>query len=224
MAGHAEVAACRLRPIPGDGACRKRSWEGWPDFSSWPSNVASHCCGATGEPCYATRLAWARPTRAWAFLREFANQRSDDPQRARASPRALIVYPSQLQDNWSADRFAEWGIMATTVSMESLAQLGGHRGGAVTRSAATAPRRVEAVTKTSTTSSLWTSPTTSATRRTKRYRALMEIIRGGKPDTRVVLMTATPINNSVWDLYHQLMLITRGRRTHGMRGEGRYPI
>ena len=49
--------------------------------------------------------------------------------------------------------------------------------------------------------------------RTKRYRALMEIIRGGKPDTRVVLMTATPINNSVWDLYHQLMLITRGDDT-----------
>ena len=32
--------------------------------------------------------------------------------------------------------------------------------------------------------------------RTKCYRALMEIIRGGKPDKRVVLMTATPINNS----------------------------
>ena len=49
--------------------------------------------------------------------------------------------------------------------------------------------------------------------RTKRYRALMDIIRGGKPDKRVLLMTATPINNSIWDLYHQLILITRGDDT-----------
>ena len=29
----------------------------------------------------------------------------------------------------------------------------------------------------------------------------------------VVLLTATPINNSLWDLYHQLMLIGRGDDT-----------
>ena len=57
------------------------------------------------------------------ILREFANQRSDDPQRARTATRALIVCPAQLQDNWSADRFAEWGILATTVTMESLPSL-----------------------------------------------------------------------------------------------------
>ena len=40
---------------------------------------------------------------------------------------------------------------------------------------------------------------------TKRYQALMEIIRGGpKTEKRVVLLTATPINNSPWDLYYQL--------------------
>ena len=43
------------------------------------------------------------------ILREFANQRSDDPELASASTRALIVCPAQLQDNWNADRFAEWG-------------------------------------------------------------------------------------------------------------------
>jgi len=49
---------------------------------------------------------------------------------------------------------------------------------------------------------------------TKRYQAAMEIIRGGaKPDKRVLLLTATPINNSPWDLYHQLSLITRGDDT-----------
>lgn len=49
---------------------------------------------------------------------------------------------------------------------------------------------------------------------TKRYQALQEIIRGGgKPDKRVLLMTATPINNTSWDLYYQLSLITRGDDT-----------
>ena len=38
--------------------------------------------------------------------------------------------------------------------------------------------------------------------RTRRYRALAELCRGA----RVVLLTATPVNNSVWDLYFQLRL------------------
>ncbi|MCA9850137.1 MAG: hypothetical protein KC461_05750, partial [Dehalococcoidia bacterium] len=38
---------------------------------------------------------------------------------------------------------------------------------------------------------------------------LMEILTGGKPDKRVLLLTATPINNTIWDLYNQLSLITR---------------
>ena len=146
------------------------------------------------------------------ILREFANQRSDDPQRARASTRALIVCPAQLQDNWSADRFAEWGIIATTVSMESLPSLADieEEPSPVQRQRLRAELKryqdqydVILVDE----SHNFRNP------RTKRYRALMEIIRGGKPDTRVVLMTATPINNSVWDLYHQLMLITRGDDT-----------
>ena len=50
----------------------------------------------------------------------------------------------------------------------------------------------------------------------------MDIIRGGKPDKRVLLMTATPINNSVWDLYHQLMLITTRETTLGTPDAVRY--
>ncbi len=145
------------------------------------------------------------------ILREFANQRSDDPG-ANTSTRALIVCPAQLQDNWSADRFAEWGIIATTVTMESLPSLADieEEPSAIRRQRLRAELRryqdqydVILVDE----SHNFRNP------RTKRYRALMDIIRGGKPDTRVVLMTATPINNSVWDLYHQLMLITRGDDT-----------
>ena len=145
------------------------------------------------------------------ILREFASQRDED-QRGTTSTRALIVCPAQLQDNWSTDRFADWGIIATTVSMESLPSLADieEEPSAIQRQRLHAELRryqdqydIILVDE----SHNFRNP------RTKRYRALMDIIRGGKPDTRVVLLTATPINNSVWDLYHQLMLITRGDDT-----------
>ena len=146
------------------------------------------------------------------ILREFATQRDEDQQGAGTSTRALIVCPAQLQDNWSTDRLAEWGIIATTISMESLPSLADieEEPSAIQRQRRYAELRryqdqydIILVDE----SHNFRNP------RTKRYRALMEIIRGGKPDTRVVLLTATPINNSVWDLYHQLMLITRGDDT-----------
>ncbi len=145
------------------------------------------------------------------ILREFANQRSEDPG-ASTSTRALIVCPAQLQDNWNADRFAEWGIIATTVTMESLPSLAD-----IEEEASPVQRqRLRAELKRYQDQYDVILVDESHNFRnpgTKRYRALMDIIRGGKPDTRVVLMTATPINNSVWDLYHQLMLITRGDDT-----------
>lgn len=56
---------------------------------------------------------------------------------------------------------------------------------------------------------------------TNRYPNLMKMLATGKPDTIVILMTATPINNSIWDLYHQLSFITRGQdaffREYGIR-------
>lgn len=46
---------------------------------------------------------------------------------------------------------------------------------------------------------------------TTRYRNLFKLLSTGKRTKRLTLLTATPINNTVWDLYHQLMLITRGQ-------------
>ena len=146
------------------------------------------------------------------ILREFADQRNDDPQQAGASTRALIVCPSQLQDNWNTDRFAEWGIIATTITMESLPSLADIE----EEPSTTQRQRLHAELKRYQDQYdiiLVDESHNFRNPRTKRYRALMEIIRGGKADTRVVLLTATPINNSVWDLYHQLMLITRGDDT-----------
>jgi superfamily II DNA or RNA helicase len=55
---------------------------------------------------------------------------------------------------------------------------------------------------------------------TGRYGNLNRLICTGKRDKHVVLMTATPINNTIWDLYHQVMLLARGSesayREHGI--------
>ena len=48
---------------------------------------------------------------------------------------------------------------------------------------------------------------------TKRRKNLMKVLGGGKRKN-VILLTATPVNNSLMDLYHQLSLITSGDDTH----------
>ena len=46
---------------------------------------------------------------------------------------------------------------------------------------------------------------------TKRYENLLAILGTGKQDKYVVLMTATPINTSVYDMLHQILLLTCNR-------------
>ena len=45
----------------------------------------------------------------------------------------------------------------------------------------------------------------------RRYENLMTIVGTGKSYKYVVLLTATPINTSVYDIYHQIMLLARNR-------------
>lgn len=132
--------------------------------------------------------------------------------RQKTAKRALVVCPAQLENNWSADRLHSWGIAGETITMESLPQLvdledmddHGRRAELERRKRKLQSYDVILVDE----SHNFRNPGT------KRYRALLELIRGGgKPDKRVLLLTATPINNSLWDLYHQLMLITRGDNT-----------
>jgi len=47
---------------------------------------------------------------------------------------------------------------------------------------------------------------------TNRWRNLFRIIRDAEPEKKVILLTATPVNNTVFDLYHQLRFITRDDR------------
>ncbi|MBD2773701.1 SNF2-related protein [Iningainema tapete] len=49
---------------------------------------------------------------------------------------------------------------------------------------------------------------------TNRYRNLQRLIGSGKRNKRVVLLTATPINNSLYDLYHQILLLTRNNEAY----------
>ena len=44
---------------------------------------------------------------------------------------------------------------------------------------------------------------------TSRYRNLMKLLIGGRRK-RIIFMTATPVNNSLYDFYHQLLLLARG--------------
>lgn len=44
---------------------------------------------------------------------------------------------------------------------------------------------------------------------TNRWPNLFRLITQGDPDKKVILLTATPVNNTVFDLYHQLRFITR---------------
>jgi ERCC4-related helicase len=48
---------------------------------------------------------------------------------------------------------------------------------------------------------------------TRRHDNIMKVLGGGKRK-QVVLLTATPVNNSLMDLYHQLTLISAGDDTH----------
>lgn len=44
---------------------------------------------------------------------------------------------------------------------------------------------------------------------TLHYKALRRLVAAGATQKRLVLLTATPVNNSLWDLYHQIMLFAR---------------
>lgn len=129
--------------------------------------------------------------------------------RKKSIGKALVICPAQLEHNWDVDRLRQWGIPGETITMESLPQLVGLEEieDSVER------RRFQSRLKRLQGYDVVLVDESHNFRNpgTKRYQALMEIIRGGlKPDKRVVLLTATPINNTLWDLYHQLMLITRG--------------
>ena len=123
--------------------------------------------------------------------------------------KALVVCPAQLEAIWSPERLRDNGIFGETVTMEYLPKLADIP--EIEDDLERQRRRSKLKALQGCDIVLVDESHNFRNPGTKRYRALMEIIRGGaKPDKRVLLLTATPINNTLWDLYNQLMLITRG--------------
>ncbi|HEY75753.1 MAG TPA: helicase [Thermoflexia bacterium] len=112
-------------------------------------------------------------------------------------PKGLVVCPAQLRDLVWRPRLDEYGIKATIVSMEEMGRADFDW---------RAYNDVDLVVVDE--SHNFRNPSTG------RYRNLMKLLATGKRDKRLVLMTATPINNTVWDLYHQISLITRAEDTY----------
>lgn len=144
------------------------------------------------------------------ILGEFARRKMESQNE---TVRALVICPAQLTGNWSGDKFSSYGIIGETITMESLPGLVIDEDEAEeVHERVTRERKLRYLQSFDVIlvdeSHNFRNPAT------KRYQALQEIIRGGaKPDKRIVLLTATPINNTPWDLYWQLSLITRGDDT-----------
>lgn len=146
------------------------------------------------------------------ILSEFSRRRREATNKF---PRALVICPAQLLDNWSGEKLSSYSVNGEAISMESLPMLVLDPDEEEQESAHDRAKRRQRLRYLQDFDVVLIDESHNFRNpETKRYQAAMEIIRGGnKPDKRVLLLTATPINNSPWDLYHQLSLITRGDDT-----------
>lgn len=119
-------------------------------------------------------------------------------------PRGLVICPAQLRDLVWEPKLNEYGIKCDIVSQEAL-------GRADFDWKSLNAYDVVLIDE----SHNFRNPGTG------RYQNLMKLLGTGNPNKLVVLMTATPINNSIWDLYHQVAFLTRGQdgffREYGIR-------
>jgi superfamily II DNA or RNA helicase len=119
-------------------------------------------------------------------------------------PRGLVICPAQLRDLVWQPKLSEYGIKAEVISQEAVSRADFDW---------KAYNQYDVVLVDE--SHNFRNPGTG------RYRNLLKLVSTGKADKIVILMTATPINNSIWDLYNQLAFITRGQdsffRDYGIR-------
>lgn len=112
-------------------------------------------------------------------------------------PRVLIVCPAQLRDLMWCRKLDEFGIEADVISQEEIS-------------------RVNFDIRPYTKHDLVIVDESHNFRNsgTNRYRNLQKLMSSGKANKQIVLLTATPINNSIYDLYHQILLLTRNSETY----------
>lgn len=108
-------------------------------------------------------------------------------------PRALVLCPAQLRDLVWRKKLDEFGIKADILSHEEISR----------QNFDIRKFRNHDLIVVDESHSFRNSAT-------YRYRNLQKLLGTGKQEKRVLLLTATPINNSIFDLYHQILLITRG--------------
>lgn len=123
-----------------------------------------------------------------ALLKHFVNEEGQ---------RALVLVPAALRDSFWARHMIEEGIAAEVLSYQELAserQLGGEV--ARLKLPKDAYRFV-----------LVDEAHAFRNPDTEQYRALSRLMGGSRK--KLSLLTATPVNNSVFDLYHQIMLFAR---------------
>ncbi|MBA3944848.1 MAG: helicase [Herpetosiphonaceae bacterium] len=111
-------------------------------------------------------------------------------------PQGLVICPAQLRNTVWEPRLREYQIAVPIVSMEELGR---------TEFPWKEYYNVDFVLVDE--SHNFRNPATT------RYRNLFRLVAAGKRDKRVALLTATPINNTIWDLYHQMMLLAKGEET-----------
>ncbi|RTH10550.1 helicase, partial [Thermus scotoductus] len=112
--------------------------------------------------------------------------------------RSLVVVPAQLKEMWE-EELRKIQVAAQVVTMESMGRRDFN------------PRDyldVEVV---------LVDESHNFRNLNKRYRNLSRIL-GGGARKKVILLTATPINNSVFDLYNQIMLFARSERYFARAG------
>ena len=112
-------------------------------------------------------------------------------------PRAVVVCPAQLRELVWLKKLDEFGIKADVVSQEEISR----KNFDVKRFS-----KHDLV--------LVDESHNFRNSATNRYRNLQKLIGSGKRNKRVVLLTATPINNSLYDLYHQILLLSRNNETY----------
>ena len=112
-------------------------------------------------------------------------------------PRALVICPAQLRDLVWTKKLDEFGIKADIVSQEELG-------------------RKDFDIKRYTKHDIIVVDESHNFRNsgTNRYINLQKLIGTGKSHKKVALLTATPINNTIYDLYHQMLLMARNKPNH----------
>jgi superfamily II DNA or RNA helicase len=112
-------------------------------------------------------------------------------------PRALVICPAQLRDLVWIKKLDEFGVKADVVSHEEIS------------------RHNFDISKYNRHDIVVVDESHNfRNSATNRYRNLLKLVNSGNRSKKLALLTATPINTSIYDLYHQILLLTHGSETY----------